>query len=163
MRGVRKEINYSEPCSNAADKTQLSLGRTHLNTRSLRSLAWFANLLCFNDLNIDSSFTMAESDCFFYLFHAFFFFFFFLFFFFAFFFFCLFVCLLYALSCFVFLLFFFFFFFFFFLLLFSFVCCLFVFCESLGNSCDRSRKQIFGNILGKFYYFNMKLYVVYTH
>ena len=45
VRGVRKEINYSEPCSNAADKaqlslgcTQLSLGCTHLNTRSLRSL-----------------------------------------------------------------------------------------------------------------------------
>ena len=37
VRGVRKEINYSEPCSNAADKAQLSLGCTHLNTRSLRS------------------------------------------------------------------------------------------------------------------------------
>ena len=36
--GVRKEINYSEPCSIAADKAQLSLGCTHLNTRSLRSL-----------------------------------------------------------------------------------------------------------------------------
>ena len=30
VRGVRKEINYSEPCSNAADKAQLSLGCTHL-------------------------------------------------------------------------------------------------------------------------------------
>ena len=38
VRGVRKEINYSEPCSNAADKAQLSLGCTHLNTRWLRSL-----------------------------------------------------------------------------------------------------------------------------
>ena len=38
MRGVRKEINYSEPCSNAPDKAQLSLGCTHLSTRSLRSL-----------------------------------------------------------------------------------------------------------------------------
>ena len=38
VRGVRKEINYSESCSNAADKAQLSLGCTHLNTRSLRSL-----------------------------------------------------------------------------------------------------------------------------
>ena len=38
VRGVRKEINYSEPCSNAADKAQLSLGCTHLNTRLLRSL-----------------------------------------------------------------------------------------------------------------------------
>ena len=26
MRGVRKEINYSEPCSNAPDKAQMSLG-----------------------------------------------------------------------------------------------------------------------------------------
>ena len=42
VRGVRKEINYSEPCSNAADKAQLSLGCTHLNTRSLRSLAALA-------------------------------------------------------------------------------------------------------------------------
>ena len=38
MRGVRKEINYSEPCSNAPDKAQLSLGCIHLSTRSLRSL-----------------------------------------------------------------------------------------------------------------------------
>ena len=38
MRGFRKEINYSEPCSNAPDKGQLSLGCTHLSTRSLRSL-----------------------------------------------------------------------------------------------------------------------------
>ena len=38
VRGVRKEINYSEPCSNAADKAQLSLDCTHLNTLSLRSL-----------------------------------------------------------------------------------------------------------------------------
>ena len=30
MSGVRKEINYSEPCSNATDKAQLSLGCTHL-------------------------------------------------------------------------------------------------------------------------------------
>ena len=38
VRGVRKEINYSELCSNAADKAQLSLGCAHLNTRSLRLL-----------------------------------------------------------------------------------------------------------------------------
>ena len=38
MRGVRKEINYSEPCSNTPDKAQLIMGRTHLSTRSLRSL-----------------------------------------------------------------------------------------------------------------------------
>ena len=38
MRGVRKEINYSEPCSNASDKAQLSLDCIHLSTRSLRSL-----------------------------------------------------------------------------------------------------------------------------
>ena len=38
MRGVRKEINYSEPCSNAPDKAQLSLGCKHLSIRSLRSL-----------------------------------------------------------------------------------------------------------------------------
>ena len=38
MRGVRKEINYSEPCSNAPDKAQLSLGCIHLSTCSLRSL-----------------------------------------------------------------------------------------------------------------------------
>ena len=29
MRGVRKEINYSELCSNAPDKAQLSLGCTY--------------------------------------------------------------------------------------------------------------------------------------
>ena len=38
IRGVRKEINYSEPCSNAPDKAQLSLGCTHLSTHTLRSL-----------------------------------------------------------------------------------------------------------------------------
>ena len=38
VRVVRKEINYSEPYSNAADKAQLSLGCIHLNTRSMRSL-----------------------------------------------------------------------------------------------------------------------------
>ena len=38
MRGIRKEIDYSEPCCNASDKAQLSLGCTHLSTRSLRSL-----------------------------------------------------------------------------------------------------------------------------
>ena len=38
MRGIRKEINYSELCSNAPDKAQLSLGCIHLSTRSLRSL-----------------------------------------------------------------------------------------------------------------------------
>ena len=38
MRGVRKEIKYSEPCSNATDKAQLSLGCIHLNTCSLCSL-----------------------------------------------------------------------------------------------------------------------------
>ena len=32
MRGVRKEINYSEPCSNAPDKAQLSFGFNHLST-----------------------------------------------------------------------------------------------------------------------------------
>ena len=32
MRGVRNEINYSEPCSNAPDKAQLSLGCSHLST-----------------------------------------------------------------------------------------------------------------------------------
>ena len=37
VRGVRKEINYSKPCTNATDKAQLSLGCTHLNTRSLCS------------------------------------------------------------------------------------------------------------------------------
>ena len=44
VRGVRKEINYSEPCSNAADKAQLSLGCTHLNTRSL-VLKWVQSKL----------------------------------------------------------------------------------------------------------------------
>ena len=39
LRGVRKEINHSEPCSYAPDKAQLSLGCTHLNTRSLAALA----------------------------------------------------------------------------------------------------------------------------
>ena len=34
MRGVRKEINYSEPCSSAPDKAQLSLGCIHLSARS---------------------------------------------------------------------------------------------------------------------------------
>ena len=38
MRGVRKEINYFEPRSNAVDKAQLSLDCTHLSTRSMRSL-----------------------------------------------------------------------------------------------------------------------------
>ena len=38
MRGARKEINYSEPCSNVQDKAHLSLGYTHLSTRSLRLL-----------------------------------------------------------------------------------------------------------------------------
>ena len=38
VRGVRKEINYSEPWPNAIDKAQLSLGCPHLCTRSLRSL-----------------------------------------------------------------------------------------------------------------------------
>ena len=38
MRGVRKETNYSEPCSNAQNKAQLSLSCTNLSTRSLRSL-----------------------------------------------------------------------------------------------------------------------------
>ena len=38
MRGVKKETNYSEPCSNAPDKAQLSLGCTHFSTHSLRSL-----------------------------------------------------------------------------------------------------------------------------
>ena len=38
MRGVGKEINYSESCSNAQDKAQLNLGCTHLSTCSLRSL-----------------------------------------------------------------------------------------------------------------------------
>ena len=38
MKGVRKEINYSEPCSNALDKAQLSFGCTHSSTRLLHSL-----------------------------------------------------------------------------------------------------------------------------
>ena len=37
-RDVRKEINYSKPCSNAPDKAQLRLSCTHLSTSSLRSL-----------------------------------------------------------------------------------------------------------------------------
>ena len=40
MRGVRKEINYSEPCSNATDKAQLSLGCTHLSTCPLVLQNW---------------------------------------------------------------------------------------------------------------------------
>ena len=28
VRGVRKEINYSEPCSNAADKARAQMGTT---------------------------------------------------------------------------------------------------------------------------------------
>ena len=38
MKGIRKEINHIEPCSNAQDKANLSLGCTHLSSRSLRSL-----------------------------------------------------------------------------------------------------------------------------
>ena len=37
MRGVRKEINYSEPCTNAPDKAQLSFGCIHLSTPCARS------------------------------------------------------------------------------------------------------------------------------
>ena len=48
MRGVRKEINYSEPCSNATDKAQLSLGCTHLSTgkhlRCSNSLVKYGNV-----------------------------------------------------------------------------------------------------------------------
>ena len=38
----KKEINYSEPCSNAQDKAQLSSGCTHLSTseRSERVFKW---------------------------------------------------------------------------------------------------------------------------
>ena len=38
-----------------------------------------------------------------------------------------------------------------------------LFFESLGDSSNSSRKQIFRGILGKFSYFIMKLYVVCTH
>ena len=38
MRGVRKDINYSELFSKAPDKAQLSLGCTHLSSGLLCSL-----------------------------------------------------------------------------------------------------------------------------
>ena len=46
MRGVRKEINYSETCSDAPDKARLSLGCTHLSTSSLHllMLKWLRSL-----------------------------------------------------------------------------------------------------------------------
>ena len=50
IRGVRKEINYSEPCSNAPDKAQMSLGCTHLSTHSVLAHAQMGTTqtqLCF--------------------------------------------------------------------------------------------------------------------
>ena len=45
VRGVRKKINYSEPCSNAADKAQLSLGSTQPQLRFIGHLSTVRNNL----------------------------------------------------------------------------------------------------------------------